>query len=62
MYYNPTIYIYINKAHVSPMRHVGVRVALSRGLACNVAPTWDPCKNHSPFYHFLIILNVLNRK
>ena len=66
MYYIPTIYININKAHMSPMRHVGVRVG-PRGSAtgphCHVASTRVPREINPPFIIYLfIILNDFKSK
>ena len=61
---NHILMIYINNAHVTS-RCVGAawaRMALPRGLACHVAPTWVPRENKNPFVLFLIIFNIKNHK
>ena len=59
MYYNPYTYDKYKYSHVSPMRHVGARVALPRGPACHVASMW-PRANKPAF--LLIFKSYLTLK
>ena len=65
MYYNPILRVnmHIHTCHLRARQALAwVRVALPRGLACHVAPTWVQRENKPIFAFILIVLIDLELK